>query len=727
MIAKGNLHANGVNLAAYLVKAHPGERGELIDTRGFGPVSDLRDGFRIEHIRARDGTRAEKPFFHVHLRGAEGEGAKLSREDWLAIADRVDKALGRHMDEQPRAASLHVNRETGDMHLHLGYSLVRESDDGRLYVQKLGLYKHRLKEVSRTIERDYGLKILSNERRADDLARAAGRDEFEEARRLGTDLKAIRSTILDCFRQSDTGKAFQAALGDHGMQIAKGDRRDCFVVIDAAGGQHALNKKLTGLTLAETRGRLGDLDRALLPGVEQAKEHQAARAAEAAQEREKHGRGADRAELAPDLIRGQGNTLSEGPPRSPQPEIKPLGKTAGEIRLAWQLTKTADQFAQAIEDRGLILVHVSREEAENSHRAAAFAKAIGRQNRALKEGFAVVDARGNVTRIDQRTTGDLWEEIQKRLAGIDQRELLSVADAKDAMREANRIEWREQRRAERDAARPATAIEQTIFDAAQDAAGDNQKFAEALAKEGLTLARATAADVTALDALRQEQELTGIVADAAGITRDKARHFARLEEGDLAAVNRRGDVVRLDPQHLEPVAGRAAETAPLPAVTEARAAFEIERADAAEFQQVMIDLQMQRQAEAAASRQPWEPAKPEMAPAAPDRGVRDAGDAVGRLGASFVALLAGALNFFGDMFAPPPRPTRDQAERAERVAEEQATARQTAAEDAQHWALLDRLKGDDMALRRQLEEQLKRDLAARERDDDYYRGRERDR
>jgi hypothetical protein len=26
-------------------------------------------------------------------------------------------------------------------------------------------------------------------------------------------------------------------------------------------------------------------------------------------------------------------------------------------------------------------------------------------------GFAVVDRRGNVTRIDQRTTGDLWEEI----------------------------------------------------------------------------------------------------------------------------------------------------------------------------------------------------------------------------------------------------------------------------------------------------------------------------
>src|ERR1700674_2881828 len=126
MIAKGNFHSHGVRLAAYLVKAELGERGELIDMRGFGPVSDLRDGFRVEQIRAQDGTKAEKPFFHVHLRGAHGEGAKLSRENWKEIADRCDKALGPAMADQPRAASLHIDRRTGDMHLHLGYSLVAE-------------------------------------------------------------------------------------------------------------------------------------------------------------------------------------------------------------------------------------------------------------------------------------------------------------------------------------------------------------------------------------------------------------------------------------------------------------------------------------------------------------------------------------------------------------------------------------------------------------------------
>jgi len=62
--------------------------------------------------------------------------------------------------------------------------------------------------------------------------------------------------------------------------LAAGDKRDCFVVIDAAGGHHALNKKLTGMTLAQIRQRLGDLGRAQLPSVDQAKIRQRARLAQ---------------------------------------------------------------------------------------------------------------------------------------------------------------------------------------------------------------------------------------------------------------------------------------------------------------------------------------------------------------------------------------------------------------------------------------------------------------
>jgi hypothetical protein len=54
-------------------------------------------------------------------------------------------------------------------------------------------------------------KIVSSERKPEHRARAAGRDEFEESRRLGTDVNAIRSAILDAFEKSDGGRAFNAA------------------------------------------------------------------------------------------------------------------------------------------------------------------------------------------------------------------------------------------------------------------------------------------------------------------------------------------------------------------------------------------------------------------------------------------------------------------------------------------------------------------------------------
>ena len=93
-------------------------------------------------------------------------------------------------------------------------------------------------------------------------------------------MRATRTAILDCLEHSDNGKAFKAALEARGMMLANGDRRDCFVVIDQAGGHHALNKKLTGQTLAQTRDRLADLDRGQLPGVEQAQAMQRDRLAE---------------------------------------------------------------------------------------------------------------------------------------------------------------------------------------------------------------------------------------------------------------------------------------------------------------------------------------------------------------------------------------------------------------------------------------------------------------
>ena len=165
------------------------------------------------------------------------------------------------------------------------------AEDGRYFVQRLGKYENKLLHYARELELKYDLRILSNERNPG--ARRADRNELEQSRRLGTDVHAIRTAILEDFQRSDNGKSFAAAMKARGWEMAAGDRRDCIVVIDQAGGMHALNKKLIGLPLNEINARLADLDRSTLPSVEQAQQMQRDRAAQEAQEREKHGRAAD--------------------------------------------------------------------------------------------------------------------------------------------------------------------------------------------------------------------------------------------------------------------------------------------------------------------------------------------------------------------------------------------------------------------------------------------------
>ena len=269
MIAKANLHAHGQKLAAYLITGKMGERAELVELKGFAS-SNIRDAFLDVMIQA-EATRCEKPFFHCYIRLPAGEA--LTRGQWQHIADRIEKQLG--FDGQGRAVAFHHDHAGHETHMHMAWSRI---DLDEMRAIDPGLYKNKLKEISRQLERELGLSRLSSERDPQHKTLAPGRDEFEQSRRLGTDIRAIRETIRDCWERSDDGKSFEAALAEHGYILARGDRRD-FVVIDAAGGDHALGKRITGATAAETRARLGDIDKAHLPGVDQAKAMQAERAA----------------------------------------------------------------------------------------------------------------------------------------------------------------------------------------------------------------------------------------------------------------------------------------------------------------------------------------------------------------------------------------------------------------------------------------------------------------
>lgn len=550
MIAKGNLHGNGGKLARYLMTGELGEDVEFVEARGldgFGP--DPEAAFEALQDIARHHTQAKKPFFHTQTRLAPGE--QLTREQWMEVAEREEKRLG--FEGQPRIITFHIH-ENGERHMHIGWSRI---DMDEMRAIDPGLYKNHLNQIARDFEKKFGLRELSGERQPEDRAKAPGRGEEEESRRIGTDVREIRTAILDCLEHADGGRGFRAALAERGLTLANGDRRDCFVVIDEAGGHHALNKKLTGVTLAAMRERMSDLDRSELPTVAQAKQ------------------------LAAD--------------RQPQPELQPdrpektapaLGREASNIRTAWQGTLTASELETALAAGDISLAKVSLEEAKASQRTAAFAREAGNFAPTFDEGEIVaVTGRGHVYRLDERVTGSSAPEIEGRLAGLDHATLLNVADTKEVMREASLETWKAEQREAREEARPASSIENKIAEILIDTlTGD--ELAKKLEEAGLTIARTTPGDEAALEALRQDAKLESYVAYE-NVDPVQRLRLDPVLPGDMAAVTRYGNVIRLSPDKLDldDLERRLAEVEPrgLPSIVEARAQSEIDHEKTAEY------------------------------------------------------------------------------------------------------------------------------------------------
>lgn len=423
--------------------------------------------------------------------------------------------------------------------------------------------------------------------------------------------------------------------------------------------------------------------------------------------------------------------------RVPPHDTRPLGKTASEILLAWTLSRSAGQFEEALAAKGISLAVVSRDEAEQSQRTAAFAKEVGNFAPTLKAGEIVaVNQHGDVHRLTERTTGDTAPDIEARFPGIDRAALLNVADTKEVMRDAARAAYRDEARHEREINTPLTGIETAIADALATTK-TGVELAAALDAAGLTIAQATPADEKALAALRDEAELAATVAftEDTGLDRD-VRRYANLINGDYAVVTRSGDVFRLNPTafDFEDIEQRLADVQTrLPSVTEARAQNEITRETTADF---WADLRAWN-AEVQAARidaRDGDRALHETVAAgehAVEATFGTAGDAIddglhtaGRFSQGLAKFVENVLSGIFEFLFPEPKLTPLQAELAARASAELAEARAIDAELRTHDAAqLDTIFQQDR--QRQREEDLERETAQRERQRE--RERERDR
>ena len=149
-----------------MLTAEEGERVEFGGSRGFEffREDDPREAAALmQRMAAVITPRCEKPFFHTQTRLAPGE--RLTTAQWEETLDREEKRLG--FTGLPRMWTYHVNPATGERHLHGMWFRV---DVERECAIDPGLYKLRLKDLSRTLEKEFALREVSNHRQPHDRA-----------------------------------------------------------------------------------------------------------------------------------------------------------------------------------------------------------------------------------------------------------------------------------------------------------------------------------------------------------------------------------------------------------------------------------------------------------------------------------------------------------------------------------------------------------------------------
>ncbi|MBF0554853.1 MAG: relaxase/mobilization nuclease domain-containing protein [Nitrospirae bacterium] len=223
-----------------------------------------------------------------------------------------------------------------------------------------------------------------------------------------SELGKTQADIRLAYTLTKGGQAFADALADKGLILARVTDSEAqasifedgeLVVVNVHGAVNRLNTRTTGAGKSELIKRLSLINRDELFTLSEAKEEQY-KALKISQSSE-------------------------------------LGKTQADIRLAYALTKGGQAFANALEDKGLILARVTDIEVQDSITLSCFYSRDMTKDFAppiLKEGeLVVVNAHGAVYRLNARTTGDDKSEMIERLSGINRADLLTLREAKETV------------------------------------------------------------------------------------------------------------------------------------------------------------------------------------------------------------------------------------------------------------------------------------------------------
>ncbi len=257
MILKASQRAGGTQLALHLLKTDENEHVEIHEISGF--MSDTpMDAFNETYAISR-GTKCRQYLFSLILSPPENESVPV--EVFEKAVSAIENKLG--LSGQPRVIVFH--EKEGRRHAHCVWSRI---DVEKMKAINLPHFKLKLRDISRELYLEHGWQmprglVNSEERNPLNFTQA----EWQQAKRIKQDPRAIKEAFQDCWAISDSRAAFASALEERGYYLAKGDRRG-FVAVDWRGEVYPISRWV-GIKTKEVKSKLGNLEN--LPSVEETK------------------------------------------------------------------------------------------------------------------------------------------------------------------------------------------------------------------------------------------------------------------------------------------------------------------------------------------------------------------------------------------------------------------------------------------------------------------------
>ena len=256
MILKGNQRAGAKNLALHLLKDE-NDHVVVHQIRGF--ASQNLVGALNEAYAVSKGTRCKQFLYSLSMNPPQEVNVPVIVFE--AAIEKIEHKLG--LIGQPRAVVFH--EKNGRRHCHCVWSRI---DLETMTAVNLPFTRNKLQVIARDLYIENGWKMprgLQQERSGD--PRNFTHAQWQQAKRRGVDPKALKAVFKECWAISDTQAGFAHALDEHGLTLAKGDRRG-FVAVDYRGEVYAV-AKWTGIKTKDVRARLKAQD--ALPSVDDAR------------------------------------------------------------------------------------------------------------------------------------------------------------------------------------------------------------------------------------------------------------------------------------------------------------------------------------------------------------------------------------------------------------------------------------------------------------------------